>query len=205
MRFKVTGNASVGVMFELVFASKPVGSLTIAPYEKEYPASISDVELKAPVTCATKDRPGEFVLVVETPGRGELVNNPPGSMVGMLSCRYRPNTLQLEVKLWSTRINSWRWLNVLDSGVNSWCVAGFVGSGIFDHIALMYCAAIGLMAATVLVTTPPVQAAVLLGCTQMGLTNVPCFSAAVGTSAVTVALVFTLRNSWEKKKNVFFS
>ena len=48
-------------------------------------------------------RPGELVVVVETPGYGSPVKSPPGSCVGIESFSKRPNTLNFGLKIWSIR------------------------------------------------------------------------------------------------------
>ena len=60
------------------------------------------------ITRPVKVRPGDFVLVVATPGRADPVKSPPGSTVGIESLMNRPKTLNRGPNTSSIRISSWR-------------------------------------------------------------------------------------------------
>src|SRR5947209_1834186 len=74
----------------------------------------------------------------------EAVNNPPGSVVGMLSFMKRNHTLKFWVNVWSRRTNSCRLSNKLRCRKN-WLVELVGESGSFPKMSFRYCAEIGLM------------------------------------------------------------
>src|SRR5262245_47725295 len=73
-------------------AARPIGSLTIPPWLHAQPASLVQTGDRIEVPRITRLRPGESVLVTDTPGVKMFVNSPPGSSVGMVSCRNRPES-----------------------------------------------------------------------------------------------------------------
>src|SRR5262245_29745885 len=117
---------------ELPLAASPIGRLDIPPRLQAQTTSLWKAGENEAVVRMTRLRPGESVSVVATPGEKLFVNSPPGSIVGIESCRYRPVIESFGPTLWSILTISCRALKTPRSGTDKLLLS--VGAGSFEKI-----------------------------------------------------------------------